>query len=290
MIVLLVFSPVSDSRSSISFPLTSSAPSAGACPLWRCACEKRCAQIPFSITWAQTHTHQHTHTHTHTSTHIHMCTHNLCNHMLKQTCCYSLSVIPTDSYKRTQTGCDVQVQLYKSWISVPSAPVTRSARSSLFWCSVSLHLKTCPSFFWSQTWCLIAYCTCVLCVSIFGVCVCTYVSVFVCIYVYVHCEGCTQISSEETIMQPKAIFCQLKSWSQTQTLLQESWGALYMGDSQLLWNMLCWTFALNFSLSSYPSLLKAWAMGAYDEGPRPADLEHCFLRSVIAWAHWSFRA
>ena len=131
---------------------------------------------------------------------------------------------------------------------------------------------------------------CVLCVSIFGVCVCTYVSVFVCIYVYVHCEGCTQISSEETIMQPKAIFCQLKSWSQTQTLLQESWGALYMGDSQLLWNMLCWTFALNFSLSSYPSLLKAWAMGAYDEGPRPADLEHCFLRSVIAWAHWSFRA
>ena len=49
-------------------------------------------------------------------------------------------------------------------------------------------------------------------------------------------------------------------------------------------------FTCNFSLSSYPSLLKAWAMGVDDEGPRPADLEHCFFRSVIAWAHWSFRA
>ena len=122
MMVLLVFSPVSDSRSSISFPLTSSASSAGACPLWRCACEKRCTQIPFSITWAQTHTHTHTHTpvHTYTCAQIHVC-----NHMVKQTCCYSWSVIATDSYKRTQTGCDVQVKLYKSWISVPLAPVTR---------------------------------------------------------------------------------------------------------------------------------------------------------------------
>jgi len=49
-------------------------------------------------------------------------------------------------------------------------------------------------------------------------------------------------------------------------------------------------FTRNFFLLSYPSLLKAWAMGAYDEGPRPADLEHSFFRSFIAWAHWSFRA
>ena len=49
-------------------------------------------------------------------------------------------------------------------------------------------------------------------------------------------------------------------------------------------------FTRNFSLSSYPSLLKAWAMEVNDEGPRPADLEPCFFRSIIAWAHWSFRA
>jgi len=74
-------------------------------------------------------THKCIHTHKHTNTpwsiYIHMYTH-MQSHMhtlVQQTCYYSSSVIATDSYKRRQSGCDVQVQFYESWISVPSAPV-----------------------------------------------------------------------------------------------------------------------------------------------------------------------
>ena len=58
----MVFPPVADSRSSISFPLISSAPSAGACPLWRCACacEGKVHLNPF-LYHMSTHTHIHTH-------------------------------------------------------------------------------------------------------------------------------------------------------------------------------------------------------------------------------------
>jgi len=40
-------------------PLTSSAPSAGACQLWRCACGGRGAQS-LSLSHEDTHTHTHT--------------------------------------------------------------------------------------------------------------------------------------------------------------------------------------------------------------------------------------
>ena len=69
-----------------------------------------------SLSHEHRHTHINTHTHTHTPVHTYTCA-RICNHMVKQ--------IAADCYKSTQTGCDVQVQLYKSWISVPSAPVTR---------------------------------------------------------------------------------------------------------------------------------------------------------------------
>ena len=46
--------------SSISFPLTSSPPSA--CPLWRCACGGGGCSNPFLLSHEDTHTHTHTHT------------------------------------------------------------------------------------------------------------------------------------------------------------------------------------------------------------------------------------
>jgi len=127
-----------------------------------------------SLSYEHRHTHIKTHTHTHTPVHTYTCA-RICNHMVKQTCCYSWSVIAADSYKRTQTGCDVQVQLYKSWISVPSAPVTQCcvhSRSSLFWYSVNLHLKTLSQLLLLPD--MVSYSilyVCVCCVCLCGVCV-----------------------------------------------------------------------------------------------------------------------
>ena len=174
--------------------------------------------------------------------------------------------------------------------------VVITARSSLFWCSVSLHLKTLSQLLLIPdmgSYSILYVCVCVVCVvRVYIWCVCVYVcDMFVCKSVYVHCEGCTEISSEETIMQPRAIFCRLKSWSQTHANTSTGiLGCFVYGRFSVAMKYALLNFTRNFSLSSYPILLKAWAMGAYDEGPRTADLEHCFFRSVIAWAHWSFCA
>ena len=47
-------------------------------------------------------------------------------------------------------------------------------------------------------------------------------------------------------------------------------------------------FNFSFSFSSSGSLLKARAIGAQPEGPRPTDLACFFFRSDIEWVCWSF--
>ena len=125
-------------------PPSSTAPSAGACQLWRCACGGRVAQS-LSLSHEHTHTYTHTtityphkHTYTHTSNHI-------CTHWYKRTV---LSYFISGSHWLLQektTSCEICRYNSTSHGCVPSVPVT--------WCWVycyiflplifcGLHLKT----------------------------------------------------------------------------------------------------------------------------------------------------
>jgi len=112
--------------SSISFPLTSSAPSTRACPLWICACGGRGAQS-LSLSHKHTHTHTHHNTHTHTHTHTYTHTHPItyAHTGTRELSCISSSVVATDSYKRRQP-CSCEICRYNSTSHgcVPSVPVT----------------------------------------------------------------------------------------------------------------------------------------------------------------------